>query len=349
MKRLKKKGATRGRRQKDGGGGGTCTTVDWTYTTKFGSKGTGDSEPTQPHGVAVSPDGRTVWVADMTNSRVVIWTRPDADSLDWTYSTQFGSEGTGDDNFDEPQGLAVSPDGLTVWVADVQNDRVMVWSRPDANSPWAFSAQIGTGVAGSGDSDFDHPIGVAVSADGLTVWVVDSYNNRVVVWARVDASSSWEYRAQFGSFGTGNDNLNTPYGVAVSADGLTVWVVDTTNRRVVIWTRPDANSSAWEFTTRFGGANPDDGGFQLVQGVAVSPDGLTAWISDVVNTGVTIWTRPDASSLAWTYRTRFGSKGSGNSEFNFPFLLAVSPDGQTVWVSDASNNRVVVWAQTCSG
>ncbi|MDQ2652638.1 MAG: NHL repeat-containing protein [Chloroflexota bacterium] len=351
MKRLKKKGATRGRCKDDdgGGGGGACTTADWSYTTKFGSKGTGDSELTQPHGVAISPDGLTVWVADTINSRVVIWVRPDATSLAWTYSAQFGSQGTGDDNFDEPQGLAVSPDGLTAWVADVQNHRVMVWARPDASSPWAFSAQIGSGVAGSGNDSFDHPIGVAASEDGLTVWVVDSYNHRVVVWVKSDASSPWEYSAQFGSFGAGDDNLNRPYGVSVSPDGRTVWVVDSFNRRVVVWTRPDADSTVWTFSTRFGSGSPDDGEFGQPQGVAVLPDGLTAWVSDVAptSTGVTIWTRPDASSLDWTYGARFGSKGSGNSEFSFPWFLAVLPDGQTVWVSDASNDRVVVWARTC--
>lgn len=351
LKKLFRKGATRGRCQPDGGGGGggKCTSPDWTYTTKFGSLGSGDSELTQPHGVAISPDGRTAWVADLKNNRVVIWTRPNASSLAWTNLTQFGSHGSGDDNFDEPQGLAVSSDGLTVWVADVSNDRAMVWTRPDASSPWAFSAQIGSGVAGSGDSDFDHPIGIAVSPDGLTVWVTDVWNDRVVIWARADASSQWAYSAQFGSFGAGNDNLNRPYGVSVSPDELTVWVVDSGNQRVVVWTRPDADSTVWTFSTKFGSGGDGDGEFGQPQGVAVLPDGLTAWVSDVAptSTGVSIWTRPDASSTIWTYRSRFGSKGSGNSEFNFPFFLAVSPDGLTVWVSDASNDRVVVWAYAC--
>jgi DNA-binding beta-propeller fold protein YncE len=107
--------------------GGDCQTPTWTNQTTFGSFGDGPSQFSFPSGVAVSADMLTVWVTDTNNTRISVWTRPDASSTTWSNATTFGSFGSGASQFANPTGVAVAPDLLTVWVADSGNNRVSVW------------------------------------------------------------------------------------------------------------------------------------------------------------------------------------------------------------------------------
>ena len=49
----------------------------------------------------------------------------------------------------------------------------------------------------------------------------------------------------------------------------------------------------------------------------------------------------------WANLTTFGGQGSGPNQFNGPNSVAVSSDGQTVWVADFTNSRISVWTLVC--
>jgi sugar lactone lactonase YvrE len=324
---------------------GICVAgTEWVYSTQFGTQGSGDTNLDLPNQPAISPDGLTVWIADSNNNRVVVWNRSDASSTAWTYSTQFGSSGSGDENFGAPWCVAVSADTLTAWVADGDNKRVVVWTRPDATSTaWSYNAQFGS--AGSGDGNFDNPAGVAIAPDTLTVWVTDGgSNNRVSIWTRPDATSTaWSYNAQFGSSGAGDENFSAPFSIALSPDTLTAWIADTFNNRVVIWTRPTVTSTAWTYNTQLGTQGSGDSNLSAPWQVAVSADTLTAWVADTFNSRIVIWTRPDTTSTAWSYSTQFGSAGAGDSNLNGPTGVAIASDSRTAWITDSQNFRMVIW------
>jgi DNA-binding beta-propeller fold protein YncE len=183
-----------------------------------------------------------------------------------------------------------------------------------------------------------------VSADGLTAWIADTFNHRISVWTRSSANSTvWGNPTTFGTKGTGPSNFDSPYGVAVSADGLTAWIADQGNSRFSVWTRPSAESTAWTNQTTFGTRGSGPSNFASPTGVAVSADGLTAWISDQSYNRISVWTRPSAGSTAWTNQTTFGTQGSGPSNFLYPSGVAVSADGLTAWIADIYNNRMSVW------
>ena len=170
----------------------SCPSSTWTYNTQFGSNGTGTSNLDGPYGVAVTDEGLRVWVADSFNNRIMIWTRPDANSSDWSFEVQLGTgiSGSGNNQFATPYGVAVSEDGLTAFVADAGNARVAIWKRTDTNSTdWAFDRQLGSGVSGSGNAQFDAPYGVAVSADGLVAAIADPSTYRVPIWAEVTCNT----------------------------------------------------------------------------------------------------------------------------------------------------------------
>jgi DNA-binding beta-propeller fold protein YncE len=328
---------------------GTCQTPLWANQTTFGSTGSGASQFRLPRGVAVAPDGLTVWVADQLNARVSIWTRPDPTSDAWANSTTFGASGGGAGQLSNPDGVAVAPDALTVWVADRGNARVSVWTRPDAASTaWTNATTFGS--TGSGTSQFNSPRGVAVEPDGLTVWVGDFFNHRVSVWTRPDAASTaWANATTFGSQGSGASQFSGPAGVAVAPDGLAVWIGDQLNARVSVWTRPDATSTAWTNQTTFGSFGEGTDQFDNPVAVAVTADSLTVWVADQLNARISVWTRPSAASTAWASATTFGSRGGGTDQFDNPLGVAVAPDGRTIWVADPLNERISVWELGCMG
>ncbi len=317
----------------------------WTYSAQFGSWGSGDSEFNWPYGITLSGDELTAWVADAFNDRIAIWTRPAAASTAWSYSAQFGSQGSGDSNFDWPSGIAVSANMLTAWVADSSNNRIAIWTRPNTSSTaWSYSAQYGT--FGSGDSQLGFPAGVAVSADGLTTWVADSFNSRIVIWTRPNAgSTSWSYDARFGSSGAGAGTFLAPVGLFASGDRKTTWVADHDNNRISIWTRSGPSAQEWNPSVQFGSLGVGPANLVSPAGVSLSADGLTAWVADSGNSRITVWTRPTASSMEWSPNAQFGAYGSGDSEFDNPTTVVASPDTLTVWVADQNNNRITVWTR----
>lgn len=264
----------------------------------------------------------------------------------WTFSTVFGTPGTRGRDFDLPAAVYVPADDMTtVWVADTGNNRISVWSRPDVDSTaWLNVTHFGS--LGSGDSNFSNPVSVVLSADKLTAWIADMTNHRVVIWNRPDPESrDWQYTAQFGSEGSGDGNFVMPAGVSLAPDELTLWVADAFNHRISVWTRPTDTSTEWSPIARFGSNGTGRRNFKFPTRVVVSADTLTAWVSDSLNSRISIWSRQDAQSTTWTPLSRFGRSGRGPSQFRFPADIKVSADTLTAWVVDQENQRIAIWTR----
>jgi len=104
-------------------------------------------------GIAVDKAGN-VYVADSDNARVQVFTAKGGFLRKW------GSQGTGDGQFGNPEDLAIAPDG-TIWVADDPNSRYEQFS-----STGAFQTTL---TAPSGELARD----VAVASDGSVIGAVE--------------------------------------------------------------------------------------------------------------------------------------------------------------------------------
>jgi uncharacterized protein (TIGR03663 family) len=160
-----------------------------------------------PRGVAVSPDGKTVYVTDTGNKRVVSFDSSGKQLQTW------GHEGSKPGEFIEPVGITVDANGNVI-VADTGNHRVQIFDRDGkfikehSVSGWEefytepYIAMLGAdlvvtdsynhrcarysngtlveswGKTGSGNGDFNRPIGIATDAQGA-VYVSDTLNNRI--------------------------------------------------------------------------------------------------------------------------------------------------------------------------
>ena len=113
--------------------------------------------------VAVDSAGN-IYVADYDNHRIQKFHHSG------TFLAKWGTNGSGDGQFDNPRRVAVDSAG-NVYVADSGNHRIQKF---DSNG--TFLATWGTN--GSGDGQFTLPSGVAVDAMG-NVYVAGTINSRI--------------------------------------------------------------------------------------------------------------------------------------------------------------------------
>jgi DNA-binding beta-propeller fold protein YncE len=116
-----------------------------------------------PRGIAVTPDGSKIYVAD-TRNRITVY------DGGGTELDQFGGTGSKLGKLNAPAQIALDPGG-NLWVADRGNNRIQQFG-PNGERLLALGAR------GTGDGQFIHPTGVSVDCNGK-VTVTDSDNNRV--------------------------------------------------------------------------------------------------------------------------------------------------------------------------
>jgi DNA-binding beta-propeller fold protein YncE len=139
---------------------------------------------------------------------------------------QWGSQGSGNGQFNNPGGAAVDSAG-NIYVADTGNSRIQKFdSNGNYLTKWGgtFSPPPPSVPGGTSqpyvpvNGQFLGPSGVAVDSAG-NVYVADTGNNRIQ-----EFDSNGNYLAQWGGF-------NQPGGVAVDSAG-NVYVADTRNNRI---------------------------------------------------------------------------------------------------------------------
>jgi tripartite motif-containing protein 71 len=163
----------------------------------------------EPDGVALSPSGGVVYVADTGAGRIL------------RFSSSYQPLGPlGSVALERPVAVAVAPDGR-LYVADAGLDRVLELSpRGRLLAAW--------GAPGSAPGRFEEPAGIAVDSAG-DVFVSDRRADRVLKF-----SPRGRLLAAWGAPGGGVGQLSLPTGVAVDCRGA-VFVADTANNRVQVF------------------------------------------------------------------------------------------------------------------
>ncbi|MCP4639096.1 MAG: hypothetical protein GY851_01610, partial [bacterium] len=247
-----------------------------------------------------------IYVADTDNHRIQKF------ESDGTFLIAWGSEGTGDGQFDHPLGLAAAGSGH-VYVTDEDNFRVQKF---DVDG--TFMGKWGSW--GMANGQFEVPHGVTVDGSGV-VYVADgSLNNRIQKF-----DSEGAFLTKWGSTGPGDGQFVAPRDLTMDGSGH-VYVADTWNNRIQKFD-PDGN-----LLTKWGSLGAGDGQFDQPSGVSVSNLGKV-YIADETNDRVQMF---DADG---TFLGKWGSEGTGNGQFNRPYGCAVGLDG-AVYVTEMSNNRI---------
>jgi sugar lactone lactonase YvrE len=335
------------------------------YVAQFGTAGSGQGQFSfgYPMGIAADTKGR-LWISDTNNNRVQKWQIPDYVP---SYSSAFGTYGTGNGQFRYPSATSVDSKG-NVWVADNFNHQIQkfnakgeflfkfgvqgtaegqlswptglaidskdnLWIADAASRIQKFNSEgkflLKVGSAGSGNGQFAGwgPEGVAVDAKG-NVWAADTAGGRLEEFTENGA-----FIRVIGAKGTGAGQLGEPMGLDFDPKG-NVWVADWQNNRIAEF------SETGQFIRQVGTAGTGNGQFNHPDGLSVDPKG-NVWVADVSNN------RIQQFNQNGEYITQFGTAGSKAGQFNLGHIMGLDTDVKgNIWIADTNNGRIQRWTQT---
>jgi predicted membrane-bound mannosyltransferase/sugar lactone lactonase YvrE len=188
-----------------------------------GSQGNAQGQLSFPRQVAIGPDGK-VYVAEEFNNRISVF------NPDGTFSTSFGTEGSGTNDvaFTRPNGVAVGASG-NIYIADTWNYRVMVLDKNGKYiTSWGSKGEFGANAPVEPKDGFWGPRAITVDSQE-NVYVADTGNKRVRVYTK-----DGQHLRDIGSAGNGIGQLDEPSGLAVGQNGL-LYIADTWNRRISVF------------------------------------------------------------------------------------------------------------------
>ncbi len=226
---------------------------------------------------------------------------------------------------DDPNGVAVSPDGLDVYAVSFYADTIAGFRRNPTTGALRYNTQVYDGEDIPGD---DYPVlfgalAVTVSPDGLNVYTAggDTPGGLGVFGRNPTTGVLTSLQAE-------GDGANMT-AVAVSPDGEHVYATFDFNS-FGLWDRDPGTGLLTPVTTYFG----DEGGIpdlDSIYGVALSPDGANLYLAS--GNGVAVFDR-DAGTGEVTFVELAGS--------SFLLDVTVSPDGTSVY---ATTSGIEVYAR----
>ena len=217
-----------------------------------------------PAGIAIAPNGKTAYVTDAGSSPIGNTVTP----VDLKTGKALSpiTVGAG------PQGIAITPDGATAYVADAG---AIVTGQSGGIGNTVTPIDLKTGQAGKPITVGNAPLAVAITPDGTTAYVTNSYSGSV---SPITVGSA--------SAGTPIEMTGSPQAIAIS--GGTAWVADDSSSVATGNNLTPISTSAQTAGTPVPvGKNPT--------AVAITPNGATAW---VVCSGTNTVVPVDLSSAA---------------------------------------------------
>ena len=228
----------------------------------------------EPWAVAISPDGKWVYVADTWNHRIQKFTFDGKPLKTWG-TPNYDPVSSGPFGLWGPRGLAVDSQGH-ILVADTGNKRIVIY-----DSDGKFISQFGGQGAGAGQ--FDEPVGLAFDNAG-NLYVADTWNQRIQVFAPNADKTNYTTASQWDLSGWYSQSLdNKPY-LAVDQLGH-LFATDPDSFRVLEF------SSTGQFIHTWGSNGTEPDNFGLPSGISVDGKGRI-WVSDAANNRVMRFTLP---------------------------------------------------------
>jgi DNA-binding beta-propeller fold protein YncE len=338
-----------------------CVSNDGSGGSCLNANGTQLSDPIS---VAISPDGRSVYVASLASNSITHFFATATGQL--SYDACFNDDGSSGCTaiagapLRGAYAVAVSPNGGSVYVAGASANAVShFFAGPTGQLSYdgCLSEDGSGGRCANVGPVLETPDGLAVSPSGNSVYV--SADDSVVhLFAAPQGQISLDgCISDDGTSGHCVDAPGTPLtlalGVAVSPDGKSVYVGSESASTVTHFFAAPAGQLTYDGCVSNGGsggscANAPGSALDGAREVRVSPDGRSVYVVGSNSNAVAHFSAAPAGQL--TYQDCVSSDGSGGSCTDVPgsvlngaIALAISPEGNRIYVASTSANSLVTF------
>jgi 6-phosphogluconolactonase (cycloisomerase 2 family) len=158
----------------------------------------------------------------------------------------------GVDGLDGASSVAVSPDGADVYVAGRNDDSLAAFSREASTGALTYRGRMVDGVGGI--DGLDGARAVAVSPNGNQVYLASQVDHALAVFSRTPSTGILTQVGLHRDGVAGVDGLDTADGLAVSPDGVQVFVSGYGDDSLAVFTRGDLEIFADGFESGATGA-----------------------------------------------------------------------------------------------
>jgi 6-phosphogluconolactonase (cycloisomerase 2 family) len=292
--------------------------------------------------LAVSPDGKQVYVASVTDNAVTVLNRDSGGNI---AVAQVLKDGV--DNVDGLGGaitVAVSPDGKNVYVGGSTDDAIAVFAR-DAAGQLSFQQDLfnNPGVI----DGLDGIRWLTLSPDGREIYAASNVSNSLAVFTRDQVTGQLTFAQSFTDGTGGVDGLASAYAVTVSPDGKNVYTAGYNDDGVGIFSRDaDTGLLTYQAIVKQG----DTQGSAIVAGltrttnVALSPDGHSVYVSSFMDNAVVLFNR-DSGTGALTFQHAYANGADGITAQHGVYNVIVSPDSETVYATSDTDKAINVFTR----
>ena len=331
--------------------------ADFSFSEEFGSQGTSDDKFDMPTDLAISNNGKNLYIVDSENNRIKIYDLTSGDNCpsgtddviedEVCFDDTFGSSGSSDGRFDIPTDLVVDPDTGDLYVVDSDNNRIQKFE-----SDGDFDIEFGSDDS-SDDDYLGSPSAIAVHKDSDYVYVADTTTDAISVF---DKNGNFKFSFDDDD---SNDEFKNPAGMVIDNKDDMLYVADTGNHRIRIFELTDGDncpSGTDEvvedevcFVDDFGSSGSAEGRFDEPAGLAFDEDESILYVADTENnriqsfemvSGSTCPSGTDEIIDGVCFIEEFGSSGSADGKFNSPEGLAFDENNDLLYVADTENNRI---------
>jgi 6-phosphogluconolactonase (cycloisomerase 2 family) len=308
-----------------------------------------------PYGLAASPDGRNVYVADSGDNTLSSFTR-DATSGQLTFQAQYVDGSTGGNDLKGSWIVLASPDGRNVYVASGSGSII----NPGDNAITAFVRNPDTGAltlvdrVKEGDTyafgaqfhGLQGVYGLAISPDGRFIYASSTTDSSIVVLDRNQTTGGVAFPFNgpvqvYSAPGNSDPDLNAAYGIALSPDGSNLYATGYAADTLVVFKRNAADGTLQKVEKHTNLQNGVDG-LNGVFRVTVSPDGAYVYTASYDDNAVTVFRRDQSTgklTFVTTYKNGVGTiDGIGNAS-----AVTVSADGAHLFATGYGSNAVAVF------
>jgi 6-phosphogluconolactonase (cycloisomerase 2 family) len=286
-----------------------------------------------PSGVAVSPDGRHVYVSTRQDDALVVFARdPTLDTLSFVEIELDGVHGV--DGLDGAASVTVSPDDVLVLVAGFDDDALAVFRRDPTTDDLTFLAAEIQAVAGV--DGLDGASAVAVSPDSAFAYLAGALDAAVAVFARDPTNDHFGFVEA--STGTA---LGGVADVTLPADGRNLYAAAYDDDAVTAFARDASAGTLSLLATYVDGA----GGFEGLDGalsIVLRSQLDLAFVAGQLDNRVAVLARdPDDGRLFFSQALADGE--AGIEGLDGPSAVVASPDGRFLYAAAEFESAVVVF------